>query len=153
MRRVRLNMIVRQLYLPVLTVAFLGALGATTKLRAVAEEASASAYTVEVSDVSAKVGETTVLVATLRPREGFKILHGYNNRVGQLSSWDDGVAFEKKVVSAEDEDGTLVFEIRVKPVSSGTHPINGVFRVGYVEVGTGLSMVSVPLMAKITGTD
>jgi hypothetical protein len=153
MQRVRPSMTVRRLSLPVVAMAVAGALTATTGPRAAAEEASASAYTVEVSDVSAKVGETTVLLATLRPKDGFKILHAYNNRVGQLSSWDDGVAFEKKVVPAQDEDGALVFEIRVKPVTSGTHPINGVFRVGYVEVGTGMSMVSVPLMAKITGTE
>lgn len=153
MRRVRPNMILRQLHLPALAVALMAALSATTGPRAAAEEPSASAYTVEVSDVSAKVGETTVLVATLRPKDGFKILHAYNNRVGQLSSWDDGVAFEKKVVPAQDENGALVFEIRVRPVTSGTHPINGVFRVGYVEMGSGMSMVSVPLMAKITGTD
>jgi hypothetical protein len=152
MQRVRLNMIVRQLHLPALAAALFGAVAAISIPRAAAAEPSA--YTVEVSDVTAKVGETTVLVATLRPRDGFKILHGYNNRVGQLSSWDDGVAFEKKVVPAqEDENGALVFEIRVKAVSAGTHPINGVFRVGYVEMGAGLSMVSVRLMANITGTD
>ncbi|HEY4041770.1 MAG TPA: hypothetical protein VGM32_07980 [Rhodopila sp.] len=151
MQRFQPKMIVPQLCRPVLAVAVVGALTATMGPRAAGEEPGA--YTVEVSDVTAKVGETTVLLATLRPREGYKILHHYNNRVGQLSSWDEGVAFEHKVFQALDENDALIFEIRVTPVTSGTHPINGVFRVGYVEPGTGLSMVSVPLMAKITGTD
>jgi len=151
MQRVRPSMIMRQLRRPTLAVALLGAFAATSGLRAAAEEPSA--YTVEISDVTAKVGETTTLLATLRPKEGFKILHGYNNRVGQLSAYDDGVAFEKKVFPAQDEEGALIFEIRVRPVTSGTHPINGVFRVGYVEPGTGMSMVSMPLIAKITGTE
>jgi hypothetical protein len=142
--------ILRKLHLPVVAAAMLGAITLNTGTQAAEEP---KAYTVEVSDVSAKVGETTVLQATLRPREGYKILHAYNNRVGQLSSWDDGVAFEKKTFSAEDEDGALKFEIRLTPTTSGTHPINGVFRVGYVEAGTGMSMISVPLKAKITGTN
>ncbi len=151
MQRVRPSMIMRQLRVAALAGALLGALAASSGPGAAADEPSA--YTVEVSDVTAKVGETTTLLATLRPKEGFKILHAYNNRVGQLSAFDDGVAFEKKVFPAQDEEGALIFEIKVRPVTSGTHPINGVFRVGYVEPGTGMSMVSMPLIAKITGTE
>jgi hypothetical protein len=135
----------------VFAAALIGAVAVNPATPAAADEIAA--YTVEVNDVTAKVGETAVLLATLRPRDGYKILHAYNNRVGQLSSWDDGVTFEKKVFPAQDEDGALVFEIRAKPTSSGAHPINGVFRVGYVEAGAGMSMISVPLKATITGTN
>src|ERR1700693_866483 len=50
------------------------------------------AYVVEGTDVSAKVGEPAVLHASLRIRDGYRILQGYNNRVIELSSFDDGVA-------------------------------------------------------------
>ena len=56
------------------------------------------AYVVEVTDISAKVGEPAVLHATLRIRDGYRVLQGYNNRVIELSSFDDGVAFERRVV-------------------------------------------------------
>jgi hypothetical protein len=56
------------------------------------------AYVVEVTDVSSKVGEPAVLHATLRIRDGYRVLQGYNNRVIELSSFDDGVAFERRVV-------------------------------------------------------
>lgn len=132
-------------------VAVLAMIAGTTGTRAAADEFPA--YTVEVSDVTAKVGETTVLLARLKPRDGYKILHAYNNRVGQLSSFDDGVAFEHKMVPATDEEDTLVFEIGVRPTRPGSHPINGVFRVGYVESGVGLSMISVPLIAHVVGKE
>ena len=35
----------------------------------------------------------------------------------------------------------------------GKHAINGLFRVGYVHAPDDLSMVSVPLIANITGTE
>ena len=43
--------------------------------RAVAEEPSA--YVVEVSDVTAKVGEPTIMRATLRVQDGYRILKAY----------------------------------------------------------------------------
>ena len=44
------------------------------------------AYVIEVTDVSSKVGEHGGLHATLRIRDGYRILQGYNNRVIELSS-------------------------------------------------------------------
>jgi len=109
-------------------------------------------YAVEVSDVTAKVGEPTVLLATVRLRDGYRILEAYNNRVMQLSSWDDGVAFEHKVVDAAVREGALVFAVGLKPTKPGKHPINGVFRFGYIE-GDTMMMISVPLIANVTGTE
>jgi hypothetical protein len=107
-------------------------------------------YKVEVSDVTAKVGEHAVLHATVTLRDGFRLLEAYNNRVMQLSSWDGGVAFERKVVDASVQDGALVFAVGVTPTKPGKHPINGVFRFGYID-GDTMMMISVPLIANVTG--
>jgi hypothetical protein len=53
------------------------------------------AYAIEVNDVTVKVGERTVMQATLRVRDGYRILQSYNNRVTELSAEDDGVAFNR----------------------------------------------------------
>ena len=62
-----------------LIAAILMSLGASAGGRAVADEPSA--YVVEVSDVTAKVGDPAVMRATLRVRDGYRILKHYNNRV------------------------------------------------------------------------
>jgi hypothetical protein len=113
------------------------------------------AYAIEVSDVTAKVGEPAVLRATLKIRDGYKILRHYNNRVISLSSLDDGVAFESKMVPATPEEDALVFEIPLHATKPGKHPINGVMRVGSFH-GTGeieMSMQSLRLIANVTGTE
>ena len=119
--------------------------------RPAAEEASP--YSVEVRDVAAKVGDHAVMRATLRIRDGYQILAGYNNRVIELSSLDDGVAFDRKMVPAQVEDGALVFEVGLRPTKPGKHPVNGVFRVGYIHKPDDLSMVSLRLIADVTGTE
>src|SRR5271165_6062109 len=98
------------------------ALVASAGMRAVAEEPSA--YVVEVSDVAAKVGDPTVMLATLRVRDGYRILKHYNNRVIELSSFDDGVAFEHKMVPATLDEEALVFEVPLRATKPGKHPIN-----------------------------
>jgi hypothetical protein len=126
-------------------------LGASFGGRALAEEPSA--YVVEVSDVTAKVGEPAVMLVTLRIRDGYRILKAYNNRVIALSSFDDGVVFERKMVPAALEEGALVFEVGLRATKPGKHPINGLFRVGYIHEPDELAMVSVPLIANVTGTE
>ena len=111
------------------------------------------AYVVEVTDVSAKVGEPTVLHATLRIRDGYRVLQGYNNRVIELSSLDDGVAFEHRVVRATIQEGGLDFAIGVRATKPGRHPINGFFRVGYIHGSDELAMVSLRLIANVNGTE
>src|SRR5205085_10433317 len=98
-----------------------------------------AAYQLEVSDVTAKVGQHEVMVATLRARDGYRILKGYNNRVMALSSLDGGVAFDNKVVRATVQDDALVFAIGLRPTKPGKHPINGLFRGGYIQGDSGLS--------------
>ena len=134
-----------------LVAAILGPLGGAAAGAAAADESSA--YSVEVSDVAAKVGDHAVMRATLKIRDGYQILKGYNNRVIELSSLDDGVAFERKMVPAQVQDGALVFEVGLRATKPGKHPINGVFRVGYIHSPDDLSMVSLPLIANVTGTE
>ena len=135
----------------VLIAAILMSLGASAGGWAVAEEPSA--YIVEVSDVTAKVGDPAVMHATLRVRDGYRILKHYNNRVIELSSFDDGVVFERRMVPATLDEDALVFEVPLRATKPGTHPINGVFRVGYIHGTDELSMVSVPLIANVIGTE
>jgi len=111
------------------------------------------AYAVEVSDVTAKVGEHTVMLATLRARDGYRILHHYNNRVIKLSSYDDGVVFESEMVPAEQKEGALLFAVGLRATKPGKHPINGLFRVGYIHGTDEMAMVSVRLIANVTGTE
>jgi hypothetical protein len=112
-----------------------------------------SAYVVNVSDVTAKVGEPAVMLATLKVRDGYRILTAYNNRVIRLSSWDDGVAFEQDMVPAKVEDGALVFKVGLKVTKPGTHPVNGLLRVGYIQGTDEMAMVSMKLIANVTGTE
>ena len=129
----------------------LAALVAGAGVRAVAEEPSA--YIVEVSDVTAKVGDPAVMRATLKVRDGYRILKAYNNRVIQLSSFDDGVAFERKMVTATLDEDALVFEVPLRATKPGKHAINGVFRVGYIHGTDEMAMVSMRLIANVTGTE
>jgi hypothetical protein len=110
------------------------------------------AYAIEVSDVTAKVGERAVMQAKLHVRDGYRILQSYNNRVIKLSAEDDGVAFEQEMVRASIEEGVLVFAVPLRATKPGKHPVNGVFRVGYIHDGDEMAMVSLRLIASVTGT-
>ncbi len=110
------------------------------------------AYAIEVSDVTAKVGERAVLQAKLRIRDGYRILQSYNNRVIKLSAEDDGVAFEQEMVRASIEEGVLIFAVPLRATKPGKHPVNGVFRVGYIHDSDEMAMVSLRLIASVTGT-
>ena len=110
------------------------------------------AYAIEVSDVTAKVGERAVMRAKLRIRDGYRILQSYNNRVIKLSAEDDGVAFEQEMVRASIEEGVLVFAVPLRATKLGKHPVNGVFRVGYIHDSDEMAMVSLRLIASVTGT-
>jgi hypothetical protein len=131
------------------------ALAASGGVRAAAEEPSdfPTAYDVQVGDVAAKVGEPALMRATLKIRDGFRILKHYNNRVIELSSFDDGVAFERKVVPATVDGDALVFDVPLHATKAGKHPINGVFRVGFIQGTDNMYMVSLHLIANVTGTE
>lgn len=133
-----------------------GALGSSAGAWALAEEPAASvviAYDVDVSDLTAKVGEPSVMRVKLKIRDGYRILKAYNNRVGSLSSYDEGVVFEHKVERASVEGDTLVFTVGLRATKPGKHPINGLFRVGYIHEPGEMAMVSLPLIANVTGAE
>lgn len=115
------------------------------------------AVSVSVENVSVKVGEKATVVATVIPREGIKIADAYRNRLTTLSAADDSVEFENNSVRGSvQQDGRLIFKIRVVAKTPGTHPINGVMRVGLVNTLDGdyhLDIKSVPLVATVTGTE
>nr|WP_294503990.1 hypothetical protein [uncultured Rhodopila sp.] len=120
--------------------------------RTIAAEESA-AYVVDVSDVTVKVGEPAVMLATARVRDGYRILTAYNNRVIRLSSYDDGVIFDNDMVPAKVDDRALVFPVGLRAVKPGTHPINGLLRVGYIHGTDEMAMVSMRLIASVTAKD
>jgi hypothetical protein len=128
------------------------ALGVITLLLTWAAAADEPAYVVEVTDVTAKVGEPAVLHATLRPRDGYRVLKTYNNRVMELSSFDEGVTFDRRVVKATIRDEELDFEIGLRATKPGRHPINGYFRVGYIAADE-FAMVSLRLIANVDATE
>jgi hypothetical protein len=135
----------------VLAGAVLTSFAASTVAPSFADEPPA--YDVEVDDVTAKVGERAVMLATLKIRDGYRILQHYNNRVIKLSSFDDGVAFERDPVPAELQEGALIFSVGLKATKPGKHPINGLFRVGYIHGTDEMAMVSMRLIANVTGTE
>ena len=107
---------------------------------------------VSVENATAKVGAPTAIIAKVTVDEGWQVAPSYRNRIIELSSFDDGVEFEEEVVQGEVEEGSLVFGVGVTPTKPGTHAINGVFRVGYHN-GQTMEMVSIPLIATVTGTE
>ncbi len=137
-------------------VSLLGAVVLLTGLWSGAGQAAQTAaqtgpYIVEVADVTAHVGQHAVMHVTLRLRPGYRLLESYTNRVSRFSSLDGDVAFDRPVVRGVVQDGTLVFAVGVTPTAAGRHPINGVFRVGYIQDPDSLSMISVPLIANVIG--
>src|SRR5271170_7298423 len=151
MRQAETHSILTRLHALAVIVLMAIGLASTADRGGSAEEPAA--YAIEVSGVTAKVGEHAVMHATLRVRDGYRILEPYNNRVIQLSSYDDGVVFERKMVPAQLQEGALVFAVGLQATKPGRHPINGIFRVGYIHDPGELSMVSVPLIASVTGTE
>ena len=118
-----------------------------------ADSGFARPYVINLENVSGKVGAKTALVARLTLPDGYGILDAYRNRVIELSSYDDGVTFERPVVLGVVKNGGLEFVVDVTPTKPGPHPINGVFRVGYFDGGGRMDMVSLPLIATVTGTE
>jgi hypothetical protein len=151
MQRIRTNSLLSRFRALVLIAALAAVLAAGVHARALAEESEA--YVIEISDVSAKVGEPAVIVATLKVRDGYRILRSYNNRVISLSSFDDGVTFDRKMVPATVQEEALVFAVGLRATKPGKHPINGIFRVGYIHGSDEFAMVSVRLIANVTGTE
>ena len=115
--------------------------------------AAGEPYIVDVQDVTAPVGTHAVMHITLRLPQGYRVLEHYTNRVSRFSSLDGGVRFDDREVPGRFQDGVLTFAVGVTPTAPGRHPINGVFRVGYIQGPDSMSMISVPLIANVIGAD
>jgi hypothetical protein len=111
-------------------------------------------FALEVENATAKVGEPTVVRATIIPPEGMKLTSVYRHRIIDLSAFEDrGVEFDDEVViGTVEEDGRLVFEVGVTPTEPGAHPINGVMRVSFIN-GNKSESKTIPLIATVTGTE
>jgi hypothetical protein len=149
--RARTSLIVMRLH--AIFLAVLIAVGVASVTASTGRGEESPAYAIEVGDVTAKVGERAVMQAKLHIRDGYRILQSYNNRVIKLSAEDDGVAFEQEMVRASVEEGALVFAVPLRATKPGKHPVNGVFRVGYIHDTDEMAMVSLRLIASVTGTE
>jgi hypothetical protein len=63
------------------------------------------------------------------------------------------VAFDQRMVPATLDEETLVFEVPLHATKAGKHPINGIIRVGYIHGTDEMAMVSLRLIANVTGTE
>jgi hypothetical protein len=151
MRQAETHSILARLHALAVTVLMAIGLASTADRGGSAEEPAA--YAIEVSGVTAKVGEHAVMHATLRVRDGYRILQSYKNRVIKLSAEDDGVAFDQEVVPATIEEEALLFAVGLRVTKPGKHRINGLFRVGYIHGTDEIAMVSLRLIASVTGTE
>jgi hypothetical protein len=110
------------------------------------------AVTIAVKSASAKVGEKTAIEVKISPLKEFKISHAYRNRVFELSSFDDGVEFDQKVVTGSLKGDDLMFLISAVPKTAGTHAVNGIIRIGF-HYGERVDFKSIPLITTVTGTE
>ena len=69
----------------------------------------------------------------------------------KLSAEDGGVAFDQETVPATVDEDSLKFDVGLRVTKPGKHPINGIFRVGYLYTDE-IAMVSLRLIANVTGT-
>jgi len=106
----------------------------------------------DATDATAKVGERGTLVAKVRLQDGYGVLNSYNHRMFELSSFDEAVKFDRRVVKANVDGQDFVFTVGVTPTAAGRHQINGLIRVGYFKDDT-ITMVTLPLMVAVVGTE
>ena len=79
-------------------------------------------------------------------------LQSYNNRVIKLGAEEgDGLAFEQDMVRAKIEEDALIFAMPLRATKPGKHAINGLFRVGYIHDSDEMAIVSLRLIASVTG--
>ena len=110
------------------------------------------AFSVRIDSPTVKLGAHAVIVATISPREGFRITDAYRHRIVNLTATDDGVEIERKVVRGALQDGAVVFRVDVVPKTAGPHLVIGVFRFS-VTNGERLDIKAAPFEATVTATD
>src|SRR5262249_8097429 len=112
----------------------------------------ASDFAVSIDNPTVKRGSPAVIVATISPRDGFRITESYRHRIVNLSSADGDVDVARKVVRGAVTDGTVVFSVEVVPKTPGPHLVVGVFRFS-VNNGERLDIKAAPFESTVTATD
>jgi len=110
------------------------------------------AFAVSIDSPTVKLGARAVIVATISPRDGFRITESYRHRIVNLSATDDGVEIGGKVVRGSVTEGTVVFRVDVVAKTAGPHLVIGVFRFS-VTNGERLDIKAAPFEATVTATD
>jgi hypothetical protein len=106
---------------------------------------------IEIQNVSAKVGEKAVIVATITIGDGFSVTDSYRHRLGELRA-SDGAELDTRVVRGSVQDRSIVFTVPVTPTRVGAHPVSGVFRFSYHN-GQELDIRAARFEATVTGTE
>jgi hypothetical protein len=106
---------------------------------------------IDTQNVSAKVGEKAVIVATIMIADGFKVTDSYRHRLSGLRV-PDGAELEKRLVRGSVRDGRIVFAVAVTPKQVGAHTVSGVFRFSYHN-GQELDIRSARFEATVIGTE
>ena len=105
---------------------------------------------------SEQAGNFTLCVDVASPRLGPKggqsLFDGANASDTTKNAMQFCIAFEQEMVRASIEEGVLVFAVPLRATKPGKHPVNGVFRVGYIHDSDEMAMVSLRLIASVTGT-
>ena len=123
-----------------------------TAVTATGADYAGDAFTVSIDNPTVKLGAKALIVATISPRDGFRITPSYRHRIVNLSATDDGVQLATKVVRGSVTDGAVVFRVEVVPKTVGPHQIIGVFRFS-VNNGERLDIKAAPFEATVTATD
>jgi hypothetical protein len=139
-----------------ITLAIVGIVAVTAAVApavtATGADYAGDAFSVSIDNPTVKVGAKALIVATILPRDGFRITPSYRHRIVNLSATDDGAQVAAKVVRGSVTDGTVVFRVEVVPKTTGPHQIIGVFRFS-VNNGERLDIKAAPFEATVTATD
>jgi len=109
-------------------------------------------FATTIENPTVKIGESAVIVATISPREGYRITESYRHRIVNLSAPDASVEIGRKVVHGSVQDGCVIFRVDVTPKTAGAHMVIGVFRFS-VNNGQQLDIRAAPFEATVTATE
>jgi hypothetical protein len=109
-------------------------------------------FVVSVESPTVKLGEKATIVATISPRNGYRISESYRHRIVNLVAIDGGVDLGDKVVRGAVRDGRVVFRIEVLARTVGDHIVAGVLRFS-INNGEQLDIKAAPFEAIVVGTE
>jgi hypothetical protein len=107
--------------------------------------------TVEVQNVSVRIGERALIVATITILNGYKVTDSYGHRLSGLSA-DDGIELEQRLVRGAVRHDQIVFLVPVRATRAGTDTVSGMFRFSYHD-GRELDILAARFEATVTGVE